>query len=267
MTERIAAGDGQPEGPAIECRGISFGYGTGMLALDGVDFVAERGTIHGLIGPNGSGKSTLVDLIAGRIRPDSGTIVVNGVRMDGLGAPSRARHGIMRTFQTAKMVGELTARENVLVGLYSRVPRLGLRAWAWPALPTARRDGKRMRRQAGEALAFAGVNGWSTATMADVPHGVEQLTQLATACASGPSVLVLDEPVAGLSPTETERVKERLAELKAAGMTILLIEHQPRFVFDLSDQVTVLNAGEVVTSGPAAEVRENTRVREVYLGQ
>jgi branched-chain amino acid transport system permease protein len=264
VTEQIASGNGG--GPAIECRDVSFGYGTGVLALDGVDFVAKRGTIHGLIGPNGSGKSTLVDLIAGRIQPQEGTIAVNGTRMDGMRAPSRARHGLMRTFQTAVMVDDLSARDNVLVGLYSRVPRLGLRAGVWPALPTARRDGVRMRALAGDALDFAGVNGWSDAKVGDVPHGVEQLTQLAAACAPGPNVLVLDEPVAGLSTAETERVRERLAELKEAGMTILLIEHQPSFVFDLSDEVTVLNAGKVVASGPSAEVREDRRVREVYLG-
>jgi ABC-type branched-subunit amino acid transport system ATPase component len=123
-----------------------------------------------------------------------------------------------------------------------------------------------MRALAGDALDFAGVNGWSDAKVGDVPHGVEQLTQLAAACAPGPNVLVLDEPVAGLSTAETERVRERLAELKEAGMTILLIEHQPSFVFDLSDEVTVLNAGKVVAIGPSAEVREDRRVREVYLG-
>ncbi len=267
VEERIHAAGAAGQGPAIECRGVSFGYGTGMLAVDRVDFVAERGTIHGLIGPNGSGKSTLVDLIAGRIKPDAGSIAINGERVHRQGAPARARFGLRRTFQTAVMVGDLTARENVMVGLYSRVPRLGLRSPVWPALPTALRDGRRMREEATDSLAFNGVGGWADATVADVPHGVEQLTQLAAATASGPSTLVLDEPVAGLSPTETQRVKEQLAELREHGMTILLIEHQPRFVFDLCDQVTVLNAGQVVTSGPSAEVRENTRVREVYLGQ
>lgn len=267
VIERIAAGHNDSDGPAIECRGISFGYGTGVLALDGVDFVAQRGTIHGLIGPNGSGKSTLVDLIAGRIKPDAGAITLNGVRMDGHRAPARARNGVMRTFQTAVMVGDLSVRDNVVVGLYTRVPRLGLRAGVWPGLPTARRDGARMRSEAADALGFAGVDGWRRARVEGVPHGVEQLTQLAEACASGPSTLVLDEPVAGLSTVETERVKERLAELKEAGMTILLIEHQPRFVFDLCDEVTVLNAGKVVATGHSETVRSDTRVRDVYLGQ
>jgi branched-chain amino acid transport system permease protein len=257
-------GDGAP---AIECRDVVFSYGAGVKAVDGVDFVAARGTIHGLIGPNGSGKSTLVDLIAGRLKPDEGTIAVNGLRLDRQGSPARARHGIMRTFQTAVMIDELSCRDNVLVGLYSRVPRLGARAVAWPVLPGARRDEARMKAEAGDALAFAGVAEWGPTVVGDVPHGVEQLTQLAASCAAGPRTLVLDEPVSGLSASETERVKEHLADLKRAGMSILLIEHQPRFVFDLCDEVTVLNAGKVVTAGPAAEVRANSRVREVYLGQ
>jgi branched-chain amino acid transport system permease protein len=100
-----------------------------------------------------------------------------------------------------------------------------------------------------------------------VPHGVAQLTQLAAACASRPSTLVLDEPLAGLSPSEVEHAGKLLSELKASGVSVVLIEHQPRFVFALCDAVTVLDAGEVVASGPAAEVRENERVRKVYLGR
>jgi branched-chain amino acid transport system permease protein len=100
-----------------------------------------------------------------------------------------------------------------------------------------------------------------------VPHGVEQLTQLAAACVAGPKAVILDEPLAGLSPTEVEHMASILSELKSAGVSVILIEHQPRFVFALCDEVTVLDAGEVVVSGPAADVRANDRVREVYLGQ
>lgn len=255
------------DAPAIECRGLVFSYGEGVRALDEVDFIAKRGTIHGLIGPNGSGKSTLVDLIAGRIKPQAGTVAVQGERLERHSAPSRARHGLMRTFQTAVLVDDLSCAENVTVGLYSRVPRVGARAALWPVLPTARRDGRRMAGSAQRALGTTGVNAWRDIRVGDVPHGVEQLTQLAWACVAGPNTLVLDEPLAGLSSRETERVKVLLHQLRDAGVTILLIEHQPRFVFSVCDEVTVLNAGQVVASGPAAEVRQDTKVREVYLGQ
>jgi branched-chain amino acid transport system permease protein len=124
-----------------------------------------------------------------------------------------------------------------------------------------------MRNEAERALSFVGAAPWVDARVAGVPHGVEQLTQLAAACVAGPATLVLDEPLAGLSPTEVEHVASILAELKSAGVSVILIEHQPRFVFALCDDVTVLNAGEVIASGPAPEVRANERVQEVYLGR
>jgi branched-chain amino acid transport system permease protein len=253
--------------PAVECRNVVFSYIRGIRALDGVDFVVNRGTIHGLIGPNGSGKSTLVDLIAGRRRPASGTIVLDGRRLERSGPAQRARHGVMRTFQAAVLVRGLAVHDNVGIGLYSRVRHIGLRSPAWPVLPTARRDGRTIREGASEALDFVGAGPWGGARVGDVPHGVEQLTQLAAACAPGPGTLILDEPLAGLSPGEVEHVAALLSELKSAGVSVVLIEHQARFVFALCDEVTVLDAGKVVASGTSDEVRANSRVRQVYLGR
>ena len=253
--------------PAVECRGISFAYTRGTPVLSDVDFVVRQGTIHGLIGPNGSGKSTLVDLIAGRLQPLAGTISLDGRRLERDGAPARGRHGFMRTFQAAVLVRELSASENVSVGYYTRIPRLAMRAAAWPILPGARREAGALREHSAAALRFVGAGPWADARVANVPHGVEQLTQLAAACVAGPKAVILDEPLAGLSPTEVEHMASILSELKSAGVSVILIEHQPRFVFALCDEVTVLDAGEVVVSGPAADVRANDRVREVYLGQ
>jgi branched-chain amino acid transport system permease protein len=173
----------------------------------------------------------------------------------------------MRTFQAPVLVRELPAIANVGVGLYSRVPHLVARAPAWSALPGARRDGRRLRETAGEALRFVGAEEWGSTRVANVPHGVQQLTQLAAACAPGPETVILDEPLAGLSPAEVEHVAAILGELKRRGVSVILIEHQPRFVFALCDEVTVLDAGEVVATGPAAQVRADERVRKVYLGQ
>jgi branched-chain amino acid transport system permease protein len=252
---------------AVRCQAVSFSYLPGTPVLREVDFAVRRGTIHGLIGPNGSGKSTLVNLIAGQLAPAAGSIEINGQRVDRLGAAARPHHGLMRTFQTAVLVRELPARQNVAIGLYSAVPRIGLRALAWPALPGAHRDDRAISRRAAGALAGVGMGGWAGTRVADVPHGVEQLVQLAAATAAGPSVLLLDEPLAGLSVAEVDQVGAVLHDLKAAGASVIVIEHQTKFIFDLCDEVTVLAAGELVTSGPAAEVRADTRVREVYLGQ
>lgn len=252
---------------AVRCRGVSFAYNGGPRVVDDVDFTVRRGTIHGLIGPNGSGKSTLVNLIAGRLRPTRGTIELDGARVDRESAPTRARRGFTRTFQDATLVRELSARDNVAVGLYSQVPAIAARGPVWPVLPGSRTTARTVRGRSRGALQYVGAGEWGAARIADVPHGVEQLTQLAAAVVTGPRTLILDEPLAGLAPSEVEHVAELLGQLRESGVSVVLIEHQPRFVFDVCDEVTVLNAGQVVASGAAAEVRADERVRRVYLGQ
>ncbi|MGD0809961.1 MAG: ATP-binding cassette domain-containing protein [Acidimicrobiales bacterium] len=257
----------QSAGVALEARGITFSYTKGVKALDNVDFVVERGSIHGLIGPNGSGKSTLVNLLSGELSPQQGSICINGQRIDDRPAWQRPGLGLMRTFQTAGMVKELTTRDNVGLGLFSRFRFIEARSVVWPMLPSARRDSRRMTAVASTSLGAVGLGEpWSSTRLADVPHGIEQLTQLAAACASQPSILVLDEPLAGLSAGEVDEVAVIARRLKAQGVTIIVVEHQTRFIFEVCDAVTVLAAGELVKAGSAAEVRADDRVREVYLG-
>jgi len=253
---------------ALAARGIQFSYVPGVPVLRDVDMTVRRGTIHGLIGPNGSGKSTLVNLISGELRPLGGEIELNGDRVERLSAPSRPAHGLMRTFQSAVLVRELPVLSNTGVGLYSTVKHIAARSIVWPLLPSARRDARAMDARSAAALESVGLEKrWHGTQVRDVPHGVEQLTQLASAVVAEPSVLVLDEPLAGLSGAEVTHVAEILGTLRERGVTIIVIEHQTRFIFDNCDDVTVIAAGELVASGPAAEVRTNDRVREVYLGQ
>jgi len=253
---------------ALEARGVDFGYVRGTRVLRDVDMRVRRGSIHGLIGPNGSGKSTLVNLISGQLHPDSGTIAANGHRIERLGASQRAGRGVMRTFQTAVLVRELSARQNVGIGMYGTLHRVASRALLWPLFPSAHRDGRTLAARANSALSAVGLgSAWPGARVADVPHGVEQLIQLAAACVGEPSILILDEPLAGLSGGEVEQVSEILRGLKRDGVTVIVVEHQTRFIFEMCDEVTVLAAGELVKSGTAAEVRADERVREVYLGQ
>jgi branched-chain amino acid transport system permease protein len=251
----------------VECRGIEFGYGLGPKVLRNVDLVVRRGDIHGLIGPNGSGKSTLANIIAGRLRPHAGTTVVKGIAVDGLAPSARARLGLRRTFQAAQLVRELTASQNVLVGLYARVPGLIRRAALWPLLPSGRRDSVWMQHRANAALSAAGAGDWTDRRIRDVPHGIEQLTQLASVCVADPDIIILDEPATGLSAPEVDHLARILSRLKASGVTMIIIEHQTRFLFPLCDQVTVLNAGEVILTSSADEVRAHPMVRQVYLGE
>jgi branched-chain amino acid transport system permease protein len=260
------AGTGDRE-VIVECRGIVFGYGQGPKVLRNVDFAVKRGHIHGLIGPNGSGKSTLANIIAGRLRPHSGTTIVKGVVVDRLSPSGRARLGLRRTFQAAQLVRELTTSQNVLVGLYTRVPGLIRRAAFWALLPSGQRDGAWLQAQAGTALQAAGAGDWIDRQVRDVPHGVEQLTQLASVCVAEPEIIILDEPATGLSAPEVEHLARILGRLKASGVTMIIIEHQTRFLFPLCDQITVLNAGEVILTSTADKVRADPVVRQVYLGE
>ncbi|MGE3832406.1 MAG: branched-chain amino acid ABC transporter ATP-binding protein/permease, partial [Parvibaculaceae bacterium] len=251
----------------VECRGITFSYGAGVNVLDGVDLAVRRGHIHGLIGPNGSGKSTLANIIAGRLRPTVGSTHVKGVLVDRLAPSSRARLGLRRTFQAAQLVQELTTAQNVLVGLFNEVPHVIRRAGLWPLLPSGHRDSARMGSRAGKALGLVGAGDWRDRRVADVPHGVEQLTQLASVCVAAPDIIILDEPATGLSTKEVNHLTLILGRLKKQGVTMIIIEHQTKFLFPLCDQVTVLNAGEVILTGTADEVRADPVVRQVYLGE
>ncbi|WP_396658324.1 ATP-binding cassette domain-containing protein [Microbacterium sp.] len=259
---------GSRDAVALAARGVSYSYVPGVPVLRDVDIMVRRGTIHGLIGPNGSGKSTLVNILSGELRAQRGDIEIEGRRVERLGAASRPSRGFMRTFQSAVLVRELSVLENTTVGLYSTVPGIAARAPLWAVLPGAWRDARRMRERASSALGSVGLDpSWRGRAVQDVPHGVDQLTQLASSTVSDPRVLVLDEPLAGLSGAEITHVTDILHRLRERGVTVIVIEHQTRFIFDNCDEVTVLAAGELVTSGPAATVRADERVREVYLGQ
>jgi len=262
--ERSVVDDGAP---IVECRGIDFGYGTGLKVLRNVDFKVQRGHIHGLIGPNGSGKSTLANIIAGRLKPQAGSVLIKGQRVDGQAPSDRAKLGLRRTFQAAQLVRELPTSRNVMVGLYNSVPGIVRRSAFWPLLPSGYRDGANMLRQSEQALRAVGAGSWVDAKVGDVPHGIEQLTQLATVRVAGPEIIVLDEPATGLSVSEVDHLARLLGQLKAQGVTMIIIEHQTRFLFPLCDQVTVLNAGEVILTSTADVVRADPTVRQIYLGE
>ena len=260
------AGIAEPE-YAVECRGVEFSYGTGLMVLRNVDLAVKRGDIHGLIGPNGSGKSTLANVIAGRLQPLAGSTLIKGMRVDDASPSKRATLGMRRTFQAAELVRELTPVQNVMVGLFNLKPRIIQRAAIWPLLPSGRRDLAWMEDRSREALDMVGAGAWVGRAVGDVPHGVEQLTQLASVCVAGPDIIILDEPATGLSAREVDHLAEILTRLKAQGVTMIIIEHQTRFLFPLCDRVTVLNAGEVILTGTAEEVRAHPVVRQVYLGE
>jgi branched-chain amino acid transport system ATP-binding protein len=236
----------------------------GLVAVDHVSFQVGAGTVHGLIGPNGAGKTTCFNLISGLIPPTSGHVRLNGAALDGLPSWRRTDAGLSRTFQNIRMFQEMTVRENVMTGmqarLYASLPEILSR------LGRFRREESAAKVRADELLAFVGLAASADRRAGDLSYGDQRRLEIARAVASDPKVLMLDEPAAGMNPTETRELVALLLKLKQGGLTLLLVEHDMHFVMSLCDRITVLNFGRKIAEGAPREIRENPAVIEAYLG-
>jgi ABC-type branched-subunit amino acid transport system ATPase component/ABC-type branched-subunit amino acid transport system permease subunit len=251
-----------PEGRLmLVVQGVGRSFG-GLRALHEVSFAVRPGTIHALIGPNGSGKTTLLDCITGILRPGDGRIQLGDERLDGLPPQRVAALGVARTFQQVALFGSMTTTENVLVGAHLRM-RGGLASGAL-GLP-AGGEGEAVR-EARELLGVVGLAGQRDDRASALSYGQRKRLELARALALHPRLLLLDEPAAGRNEPEILELGRLLKRLRAAGLTILLVEHHMNFVLSLADTVTVLDEGRIVAEGPPAAVRTDPAVVEAYLG-
>lgn len=247
----------------LEVRGIVRRFG-GVTALAGVDLTVPQGQTRALIGPNGSGKSTLINCISAQDTWQEGTIEVNGQAVAKKNAMKAARRGISRTFQTLRLFDDMTVLENVMVAMHhSR--GYGLFS-AVTLLPRFSRSEKRMRAEALLLLETAGVASDAHREAGTLPYGHRRLVEIARALAVKPSLLLLDEPAAGLNDTETARLAELVNGIKRDDLSILVVEHNMEFVGSVATQVTVLDNGRVIAEGTPAEVRDNPEVLSAYLG-
>ncbi|BBH71457.1 ABC transporter ATP-binding protein [Actinoplanes sp. OR16] len=247
----------------LEVDGVSRAFG-GVYAVRDVSLTVEPGELRAVIGPNGAGKSTLFALIGGQLAAQSGTITLGGVPVRRLPAHRRARLGVGVVFQAARIFTGMTALENVMTGAHATT-RAGFAA-AVLRLPSHRREEDQIRSRARECLERTGIADWADRPAEELPLGQQRALQLARALCARPKLLLLDEPASGLRAGERERLASLLGELRAEGLTMLLVEHDVGFVMRLADQVTVLDLGRVIASGPPQSVRADPAVIAAYLG-
>lgn len=238
----------------------------GLVAVGGLTLTAEPGQITALIGPNGAGKTTALNTISGLLRADGGSVALGGADVTGLAADGLATRGLARTYQNLQVFAGMTVLEMVMVGAH----RAGRASWlaAMLRLPSVRREELELEARARAALARAGVaEALFEREAATLAYGVQRRVEIARALAGDPSHLLLDEPAAGLNPRETEEMSTMIVALKSSGLTVVLVEHDMSMVMSISDQVVVMNFGELIANGTAAQVQRHPAVVEAYLGK
>jgi branched-chain amino acid transport system ATP-binding protein len=248
--------------PLLAIEHISKSY-DGVLALNRVSLAVRQGTIKGLIGPNGAGKTTLFHLITGLESPTTGTISFGGVDITGKASHEIAALGVGRTFQTIQTWGTMTVVENILAGMHTRMPGNFISCGLW--LPSIRKGEKAALKQAKQILESIGLLGrWKWPAL-QLSFGQQKMLELGRAVAMKPKLLLLDEPAAGLTPAEVQRLSEKVCQLKAQGITIVIVEHHQGMVMEIADEIAVLHNGELICDDTPAAVKKDRRVIEAYL--
>jgi branched-chain amino acid transport system ATP-binding protein len=244
-------------------RNVTKSFG-GLTAVDDVCFDVFQGTIKALIGPNGAGKSTLFNALTGFDRPDNGSVLFEGRELVGRRPRDTVRAGLARTFQNTQLFDELTAGENVMVGRQAHQGK-GFSA-AMLRLPAAVAEDRDARDEAGRLLRLIGIEEWVDSLAADLPAGIRRLVEIARALATGPRLLLLDEPAAGLNSGETRELVHTLFRVRDAGVTVVIVEHDMGLVMDVSDEIVVLDRGRKIAEGPPRMIQMDPVVIAAYLG-
>ncbi len=249
----------------LRCRDVSVRFG-GVMALSGVDFQVAKGTVTALIGPNGAGKTTLLNVVSGLVECCAGSVELVGRDMTRAPAWSRAKAGVVRTFQNLEVFTTMTVLENVMTGAH-RVERYGVLQALFKS-PGYFQGEHRCRLLAEKRLQFVGLEAEANLPAGELPYGRQRLLELARALAANPRLLLLDEPAAGLNTRETQALAGLIRRIRdELGITVAIVEHDMDLIMGVSDALTVLHFGQVIAAGSPAEIQKNSEVVAAYLGE
>lgn len=249
----------------LEIANITKSFG-GLKAISDVTFSLEKGRIVSIIGPNGAGKTSFFNTLTGIYKPDIGSITFNGRSLLGLRPDQIASRGISRTFQNIRLFADMSVIENIMVGMHVHFKQSALAILF--RLPSFKKEEKESEQKALRLMKYVGLFNVENELAKNLPYGAQRRLEIARALAADPQLLLLDEPAAGMNPQETEDIIQLFRNIRdKMGITILLIEHDMRVVMNISEDICVMDYGVKIAQGSPAEIRNNTRVIEAYLGR
>ncbi|MEW6290448.1 MAG: ABC transporter ATP-binding protein [Thermodesulfobacteriota bacterium] len=252
-------------GSLLRIQGLTKRFG-GLVAVNGMEYQQEEGSICSIIGPNGAGKTTFFNTLTGLYRPEAGEIRFHGRNLVGLRPDQIAARQVARTFQNIRLFGSMTVLENIMVGMHTRLRQNPLAVLLRSA--HFRSEEEEAHQRAMELMEYVGLKGVGNELANNLPYGDQRRVEIARALAAQPRLLLLDEPTAGMNPRETDEAIALFRRLRdELGVTLLLIEHDMRVVMSISDRITVMDYGQKIAEGVADEIRANPQVIEAYLGR